>query len=166
MPEWSKFRLSDAILDDLDSLAASFGASDDRGHRADALRETITQFRLAVEQAGRENADELTAEEWVMLGHLNDPSDMDIPGEDPRVRDWSQSLAAELVGMWEGRETVLPLHKTEAKACRALAKKVAALGPVRGYALMAALRYFWRHQDAGIAACAAPEVWLTPTAKE
>ena len=33
------------------------------------------------------------------------------------------------------------------------------------YALMAALRYFWRTSDAGIGACVAPEVWLTPTAK-
>ena len=44
-----------------------------------------------------------------------------------------------------------------------LAKKLAGWGIVRGFALMATLRYFWRTPEAGIAACAAPEVWMTPT---
>lgn len=168
MPEFTKFRLSDSILADLDSLAASFGHTDGRGHTSDAAREIITQGRMWVEWAARLNAAELTADEWTLLGHLQDPSGIDLPGEDagPRACDWSRVIAMELVGVWEGRDATLPLHRDGAKASKALAKKVASWGPLRGYALMAALRYFWRVPEAGIEACRAPEVWMTPTAKE
>lgn len=162
----SQFRLGPDTLADLDALAASNG-----GQRTTAVKEAVAQFRALVEAAGRQNADELSREDWTRLAHLNDPDpfgglDVEV---DPMPRhgiDWSQYLAVELCGQWEGRELLLPLHKSEAKECRALAKRVAAFGRLRGYALMAALRYFWHTPDAGIGACAAPEVWMTPAAKE
>lgn len=156
-------RLPDDSLAALASLAASNG-----GNLTVAVKEAAAQFRALVEDAGRANADELSAEDWTRLAHLNDPSSEveELLDEVPTYEtDWSRRLAAELVGTWEGRGTTLPLHRAEAKACRALAKRVATLGRLRGYALMCALRYFWRHPGAGIGACAAPEVWLAPTAR-
>ena len=161
----SQFRLGPDTLADLDALAASNG-----GQRTTAVKEAVAQFLRLVEHAGRQNAEELSREDWARLGHLNDPSSEveelldDMPTN--HGIDWSQRLAAELVGMWEGRELILPAHKSEAKECGKLAKRVAALGRLRGYALMCALRYFWREQSAGIESCRAPEVWLTPTARE
>lgn len=162
---WSKFRLSADTLADLDALAASNG-----GNRSQALREAVGQFRALVEAAGRANAEELSEEDWHRLAHLNDPDPFggleDDDGPSVFARDWSQFLAAELVGMWEGRALGLPAHKSEAEECRALAGRIAELGAMRGYALMCALRYFWREPSAGIVACAAPELWLAPTAKQ
>ena len=68
--------------------------------------------------------------------------------------------------MWEGR-TVLPLHRPEERACRALARRIAGWGPVRGYALFAALRHFWRHPESGVGGGEwwHPETWMTPTAR-
>lgn len=165
MPEtpYYKFRLPPDTLDQLNALAASNG-----GNNTLALKEAVAQWHALVAEAGRTNAEELSREDWHRLAHLNDPDPFGdlIDGSPALSRDWSQMLAQELVGMWEGREVVLPAHKTEVKECRVLARRVAALGRVRGYALMAALRYFWREPSAGIEACAAPEVWLTPTAKD
>lgn len=172
MPEtpYSKFRLGEDTLADLDAIAASNG-----GVRAIALRESIAYWRHLVEEAGRRNADDLTREEWTLLGHAQVGADAEIdeiieprgvgqpPVQAPTARDWSHLIAAELVGTWDGREAILPLHRREKRACRTLARKVAKIGVVRGYALYAALRYFWQHPEAGIAACAAPEVWMTPT---
>jgi hypothetical protein len=162
----SQFRLGPDTLADIDALAASNG-----GQRTTAIKEAVAQFRALVESAGRTNADELTHKDWIRLGHLNDPDPMGglIEGDESLTlhgRDWSQWLAAELVGMWEGRDTTLPLHDAESKECRALARRIAKMGRLRGYALMSALRYFWRAPEAGIEACAAPEVWLTPTARK
>lgn len=145
----SQFRLGPDTLADLDALAASNG-----GQRTPAVKEAVAQFRALVEEAARANADELSREDWIRLGHLNDPDPLgelnldDMPTS--HGRDWSQWLAAELVGMWEGRGTTLPLHDAEAKACQTLARRVSKLGRLRGYALMAALRYFWRSPEAGI----------------
>lgn len=157
-----KFRLPPDVLADLNALAASNG-----GNNTLALKESLTQMRAAVEEAARLNADELSREDWIRLGHLNDPDPFGdlIDGEPSLGRDWSQSLAMELTGMWEGKDTTLPLHRAEAKECAKLAKRIASWGRLRGYSLMCALRYFWRHQEAGIAACASPEIWMTPTAK-
>ncbi len=159
-----QFRLPPDTLADLAALAGSNG-----GNLTTAVKEAAAQWHAAVEEAGRLNADELSAEDWHRLAHLNDPDPLSGLMEDedftPRSADWSKWLAAELVGMWEGKGLILPSHKTESRACKQLAKQVAEMGRVRGYALMAALRYFWKTPDAGIMACAAPEVWLTPTAK-
>lgn len=160
---YAKFRLGADTLADLDALAASNG-----GNRSQALREAIAYWRMAVEEAGRRNAAELTAEEWTLLGHLNDPDPFSRLAEDDDplpAPDWSRLLALELTGTWEGRPAVAPYHLAERDATRKLARKVNSWGPVRGYALMAALRYFWRSPEAGIMACAAPEVWLAPTAR-
>lgn len=158
----SQFRLGPDTLADLDALAASNG-----GQRTTAVKEAAAQFRRLVEAAGRVNAEEFTAEDWVRLGLLNDPDptgglvEVDQAGS-PHDRDWSRWFAAALVGTWEGRDTTLPVHKAEAKACRVLARRVAGIGRLRGYALMSALRYFWRSPGAVIESCAAPEVWMTP----
>lgn len=160
----SQFRLSAESLADLDALAASNG-----GTRTPALREAIAYWRRIVEEAGRTNADALSPEEWTLLAHTGDPSDMEIPGDDEAgaaARDWCVWLATSLAQMHDGREVVLQSHRDEARAARKLAKKIAGWGIVRGYALYAALRYFWRRPEAGIAACAAPEVWMTPVARE
>lgn len=162
----TQFRLGPDTLADLDALAASGG-----GQRTPALKEAVSQWRAAVEEAGRLNADELSTEDWHRLAHLNDPDPFgNLPEDvDPLPRHathWSQQIAMELVGAWEGKAIVLPAHKTESKECAKLAKRIAALDRVRGYALMAALRYFWRTPDAGIESCRAPEVWLTPTARQ
>jgi len=161
---YSKFRLSTDTLADLDALASSNG-----GNRSQAIRESVAYWRRLVEAAGRDNADALSPEEWTLLAHTGDPSDMEIPGDDEAgiaARDWCGWLATSLAQMHEGREVVLPSHREEARAAKKLAKKIAGWGVVRGYALYAALRYFWRRSEAGIAACAAPEVWMTPTARE
>lgn len=162
------FRLGDDTLAELADLAASNG-----GNLTTAVKEMAAQFRRLVEEAGRQNADEIEAEDWVRLCHLNDPdpySGLDLDDEAGLPSrygvDWSQALAAELVGMWEGRDSSLELHRRERRACEDLARQVAGLGRLRGYALMCALRYFWRHPEAGAAVCRAVEVWLTPTARK
>ena len=159
----SQFRLGPDTLADIDALAASNG-----GQRTTAVKEAAAQFRAAVDAAAAANADEFDREDWERLAGLNDLDPLDGLGDEhtDHGRDWSQWLAAEIIGMWEGRELILPAHKIESKACRKLAARVSKIGRVRGYALMAALRYFWRHPDAGIAACTAAEVWMTPTAKD
>lgn len=170
-----KFRLDDTTLERVDALAASNG-----GNRTLAIKESVAYWHSLVEQAARENADALTVEEWALLGRTQTGSDDDEvesllreregPGRPtlPAVVavDWCQRLALELAQMHEGRDVVLHEHKEERRAAKKLAKKIAGWGVVRGYALYAALRYFWRRPEAGIAACAAPEVWLTPTARE
>jgi hypothetical protein len=157
------FRLPPDTLDELAALAASNG-----GNLTTAVKEAAAQFRALVEEVGRANADDLTHEEWVRLGHLNDPDPMGELVEDGPTHgtDWSQRLAAELLGMWEGRDTTLPLHRAESKECAKLAKRIAGWGRLRGYALMCALRHFWREPSAGIESCAAPEVWMTPTKRD
>lgn len=159
-----QFRLDPHTVEALAGLAASNG-----GNLTAAAKEAAAQFAAAVAEAGALNAAELSADDWTRLAHTNGPDPFsgleldDVPS--PHGRDWSQYLAAELLGMYEGRPAVLPGHKIEAEAARELASRVAGLGRVRGYALMCALRYFWRTPDAGIVACAEPAVWLTPTAK-
>jgi hypothetical protein len=155
-------RLGPDTLADLDALAASNG-----GIRTTAVKEAVAYWRAAVEAAGRANADALTAEAWTLLGHTGDPGDLDLPDDvcpDFCCRDWAFLLAAELSQVYDGRP-LLPAHRDEQKAAKRLAKKIAGWGITRGYALMAALRYFWRHPEAGIMACAAPEVWMTPEAR-
>lgn len=154
-------RLSDQMAADLDALTPSAGTA------TAAIREALHLTRVAVEAAARENADELSEDDWTRLAHLNQPDDPELGdlGLTSPVDDWSQRLAAELVGAWEGRPTPLPGHKAEKRAAKDLAERVAAWGPVRGYALMTALRYFWKSPEAGIGACASPEVWMVPTAE-
>lgn len=177
MPEtpYSKFRLSDATLAKLDDLAASNG-----GTRSVAMREAVHYWHAVVSAAARANADALTEEEWALLGHTQAGADSDEieellrdgPGrphaEDVVAVDWSQRLAMELSQMHEGRAILLESHREEQRAAKKLARKIAGWGIVRGYALYAALRYFWRpeNRDVGVGACAAPEVWMSPTAKE
>jgi hypothetical protein len=159
-----KFRLPPGVLADLNALAASNG-----GNNTLALKEAVAYWRAEAERAARLNAAALTAEEWTLLGHLGDPSDYDLPDDvcpDATCRDWAMILATGLAQMYDGRPVLLPSHKAERKAAAGLARKVAGWGIARGYALMAALRYFWRHPEAGIGACASPEIWLTPTARE
>lgn len=165
MPEtpYSKFRLSEATLADLDALAASNG-----GNRSQAIRESVAYWRKLVEDAARENADDLTAEEWALLAHAQiGQDDLDEVLEDrDAAQNWPQRIAMELAGAWEGREAILRSHVDERRESKRLARKIARWPLVRGYAIFAALRYFWRRPEAGIAACAAPEVWMTPTARE
>ncbi len=156
-----KFRLPPNVMADLNALAASNG-----GNNSLALKESVTLMRAATEAAARQNADELSTEEWTLLGHTGDPTDIDVLELDDPARDWSQVIALSLEQMHEGKPLLLPSHKEEQKAAVKLARKVRSFGPIRGYALMSALRYFWRHQEAGIAACASPEIWMTPTARE
>lgn len=152
MADYTNFRLGPQTLADLDALAASAGT------RTQALREAIAHWRQAVAEAGRLNADELSADDWTRLAHLNDVYQLDhSDGDRSAAWDWSQRLAHELVGVWEGRPVLLPLHREEADACRDLARRVAALGPVRGYALMSALRHFWRDPARQL-----PERWWEP----
>lgn len=153
------FRLPEDTLGQLAGLAASNG-----GVLTAALKEAAAQFRLLVEEAGKLNAEAFQPDDWVRLGHLNDPDPfggVDVMPAGRHGVDWSAALAAELIGMWEGRDTSLPTYRQEASACRELARRVAALGRLRGYALMASLRYFWRSPEAGIDSCRSPEVWLS-----
>jgi hypothetical protein len=160
----SQFRLGPDTLADLDALAANNG-----GRRTTALKEATAQFRAAIEEAARANADALSPEEWALLGDLNQPdpyADMPDDVRDDVARwgvDWSAYLAAELVGAWESRAVVLPLHQEQAAAARALARKVGRFGRVRGYALMAALRWWWTPgTERTIEQCADPAAWMTP----
>lgn len=102
---------------------------------------------------------------WTRLGQLNDPSN-DILDEGTEGRDWSEYLAQSLRDFWDGRSVVLPLHREERKQCNELARKIDGFSRARGYALMAALRYFWRHEESGIESCAKNDVWMTPTEEE
>lgn len=161
----SEYRLSEAVLIDVDALAAS------AGNRSQAVREAVCYWRELIEAAGRENAESLSPAEWELLGHTGDPTDMDTAGHvgddgRPQVRDWCPVIALSLDQMHAGRSVLLASHKQEVRDAKKLARKIAAWGPVRGYALMAALRYFWRRPEAGIVSCSAPEIWMTPTAKE
>jgi hypothetical protein len=152
----SQFRLRPDTLACLDALAASNG-----GQRTTAVKEAVAQFRALVEQAGQANAAELSRDDWHRLANLGDPSTLDQDETEYGI-DWSARLAAELVGMWAGRTIMMSAHRQEARACRALARRIAAMGRLRGYALMCALRYFWRQGDARIEECVDPGVWMTP----
>lgn len=149
----SQFRLGPHTLADLDALAASAGT------RSDALRECIAYWHRAVAEAARLNAEELTPEEWVRLGYTGDPGSF-LGDEDQSAVDWSRRLAIELVGMYEGKAYLLPEHMGGQKEAKKLAKKIGGWGIVRGYAMMAAVRYLWIHQDTG-PAWWQPEVWMT-----
>lgn len=165
---YTNFRLRAHTLADLDALAASLG-----GNRSAAARDAIHYWRAAVEQAGRENAEEFGEQDWGLLAHLNNPDALprevedELDGDGPTVIDWGRRLAMELVGQWEGRP-VLPLYRTEKAAGEDLAKRVAAVGLVRGYALYLCLSHFWGPALAtrGDGEWWHPETWLTPTAKE
>lgn len=152
-----KFRLGPDTLADAAALAAS------AGNLSQAVRECIAYWHRATAEAARLNADELTREEWHLLAHTGTPA-LDGDEDGGRYPDWSHVLALELVGVWEGRPVLLPSHKEEKKAAEKLARKIGGWGPVRGYALMAALRWFWSHKDTADAWWH-PEVWLTPEAK-
>lgn len=148
MAEYTKFRLGEQTLADLDALAVG-------GSRTQALREAVAYWRLLVAEAGQLNADELAEADWVRLGHLNDPSPLAWTwDEEERAapHDWSVRLATELEVAWEGRAQE---HKAEAKACAKLAHRIAGWGPVRGYALFACLRAFWSRPDT-------PDRWWEP----
>lgn len=159
---YTHFRLRPHTLADLDALAAGLG-----GTRSAAVRDCVHQWYAAVWDAGTANAEEFGPDDWVRLAHLNRP---DVPGgdeEDAAAPDWSGRLAAELVGMWEGKP-LLPMHRKEKAACEELARRVAAVGRVRGYALYLCLSHFWgpASPSAGTEEWWRPDVWLTPTAKE
>lgn len=159
----SRFRLGAYTLEHLDALAASAGS------RSQAVREAAAYWRRAVEEAGRANAAELAPDDWIRLAHLNDPDPLPSDVRDDAGRsaawDWSQRLAQELVGMWEGRDLTLPMHREEARACRELARRVAGWGVVRGYALFACLRHFWRAPNAAEEWWRV-EAWMTPAARD
>lgn len=159
--EATRFRLGEQHLSLLDSLAVSNG-----GVRAPALRDAIAYWHRLISEAGAQNVAELAPDDWVRLAHLNDPDPIPagVDNEEPLAVDWSARLAHELVGMWEGRSITLPLHREEATACRELARRIAPWGSVRGYALFAALRHFWRAPE-GAAQWWQPEVWMTPVAR-
>jgi hypothetical protein len=158
-----KFRLGEHTLADLDALAAPAG-----GVRSAALREAIHYWRRLVEEAGRRNAEEFGRDDWVRLAHLNNPDMMppEIEDETASTRDWSQYLAADLCGMWNGKP-LLPIHRQEKKACDALARRIAGIGLVRGYAMYCALRHFWGPAlgTPGDGEWWHPETWMTPTAR-
>lgn len=155
MPADSRFRLGERTLAQLDGLAASAGS------RTQAVREAVAYWQALVRQAGECNARELSLEDWIRLGHLGQPEVMpdEVRDEEQRasVCDWCGWLAAELHGQWEGRSLVLPYHREEAHACRALAKRISGWGVVRGYALFACLRHSWRQEGA-------PDGWWHPDA--
>ncbi len=158
----SQFRLRDHTLEALDALAASNG-----GERTAAVREAIYYWRVLVEAAGRANAEEFSREEWVLLAQLNNPDPLPPDADVTMLAvDWGKRLAVELVGQWEGR-TILPLHRAEVKATRELAKRVAGLDIMRGYAMYSALRHFWGPALAtpGDGEWWHPETWMTPTAR-
>ena len=162
-------RLPFAVTALLDSLAASCGPGVIGGHRGGGGRkqaacEAIAQFHRAVAEAGRLNADELSEDNWIALGHLNDLSSEadELFGRDYGI-DWSQRIARELAYQFDGRAVIT--GDPRPKHSRELACRIAAWGSIRGYALMAALRYFWRNTEAGIGVCAEPEIWMTPATK-
>lgn len=165
MPEtpYAKFRLADHTLADLDSLAAGLS-----GVRSAAVRDAIHYWRRAVEDAGRTNAREFSRDDWTRLAHTNNPADYAmLAGDDESITvDWGKRLAAELVGMWEGKP-LLATHAKEKKACEELARRVAKLDLARGYALYLCLAHFWGPavDTAGDGEWWHPETWLTPTAK-
>lgn len=161
MPPPIQMRLNADTLADLDSLAASAGT------RTQAVRESVAYWHQATAAAARMNADELTRDEWHLLAHSGDPTGLQYLDDDQggRYPDWSQMLALELVGVWEGRPLLLPSHKEEKKASEKLARKIGGWGPARGYALMAALRWFWRHPDTADAWWHL-EVWLVAETRE
>ena len=159
-----RFRLRPHTLADLDALAAGLG-----GVRSVALRDAIHHWRRAVEEGGRLNADELSRDDWTRLAHLNRPDDPELDeatGDGRGVTDWSRVLATELTGMWEGKP-LLPVHRKEKAACEALARRVASLGPVRGYALYLALSHIWgpAARTPGDGEWWHPETFMTPTAR-
>lgn len=164
MAKPSHFRLGDHHVTLIDALAVPHG-----GVRSDAVRDAIAYWHRAVSEAGAQNALDLSPDEWSRLARLNDPGPVLPPDEDdgPLALDWSRYLAHELAGQWEGRR-ILPLHEADRAADLALARRIAGWGVVRGYALWAALRTFWRTPDSGVGGGDwwHPETWLTPTAKE
>ncbi|MBX9679659.1 MAG: hypothetical protein K2X38_12925 [Gemmataceae bacterium] len=156
------FRLSDAVVEAIDDLAAS------PGDKTRAVSEALLYWRTALEQAGRRNADEFSPEDWELLGHLGDPEDNLIgldDDEEARAPHWPTILAVSLSQIHNGRAVILDSHKVEQAAARKLAKKIGALDVSRGYALYSALRYFWRSPDAGIEEAKNPELWLSAEAK-
>lgn len=158
-----KFRLQPHTVDDLSALAVGKG-----GVLSAAVRDAIHYWRRLVEEAGQQNAAALSKDDWIRLAHTNDPNMMPPGVEDDRepiTRDWGRYFAMELTGMWGGK-IVLPLHKAEKKASEKLAKRLAGIGLVRGYALYLCLSHFWGDTGRGDGEWWHPESWLTPTSKE
>jgi hypothetical protein len=157
-----KFRLGPHTVADLSALAAGKG-----GVLSAAVRDAIHYWRQAVEDAGRANAAEFAPDDWTRLAHLNDPNPLPPGVEDERepvTVAWGPRLAQELAGVWEGKP-LLPIHRDEKKECERLAKRVAKLDLVRGYALYLALSHFWLTPGRGDGEWWHPETFLTPTAK-
>lgn len=158
---YTKFRLAPHTLSDLAALAAS------AGNLSAAVRECVAHWYRAVSEAGRLNANDLSRDEWHLLAHTGDPSSPYDGTDERAIRypDWSRILATELAGVWEGKPLLLPSHREEKKASERLARKIGGWGPVRGYALMAAVRWFWKHPDTADAWWW-PEVWLVAETRE
>ena len=151
----SKFRLRPATLNAIDVLATSAGS------RSEAVREAVHHWRAAVTDAAGRNAAELAGDEWALLAAACDPRVQaeecaDI-GEAP---DWSEVLARRLNALHSDRHVLLPSHRAEREAAGSLAQQVGAWGPVRGYALMAAIRWLWHHPRTEVAEWWRSEVWL------
>lgn len=147
---YSKFRLGKDTLAQTDRLAGAAGS------RTQAVRDCIAYWTAAVADAATTNVADFSEEDWTLLSGV-EPPDLDlVDGEEGRAvaRHWGSILSAELLGRWEGRK-ILALHEPEVKATRKLAKRVAKLDLVRGYALYAALRWFWARQTT-------PEQWWRP----
>lgn len=124
------------------------------GGKTAGVIEAVRVFIAAAADAYEANIADFAAEDWALLAHS-------IPDADPAalyeaaesyLTDWSQVIASELSDMHEGRALVLQSHKDEQAAAKKLAKRIAKIGPMRGWAMMDALRRFWQDKDA-------PETW-------
>jgi hypothetical protein len=141
---FSRFRLPEGILGELDALAAALG-----GVRTSAVKDAITYRHRPRADAGRANARDLSPEDWGILASITVPAGRKGNG---KVTDWARHLAAQL-GAMEGPDG------------QALARRVASWGLVRGYALYACLAHRQRRRGDDIAWWS-PAVWMTPTARD
>jgi len=129
-----------------------------------AFRESVAYWHAATLAGAKANAEEFTPDEWTIFASVEPPTyDVDDV-EDGRLmpeataRQWGPLLRQELLDRWAER-TVLPLHRDEIEATRKLARRVAKLDLARGYAMYAALRWFWGRQETP-PDWWRPEVWM------
>lgn len=136
------FRLSEQADAALDWLAQSITYGGEP-NRSAAVEEAVQHWQRLVAQAAADNASAFSREDWHLMAHACNGIGDEFGEGEPIARAWAPWIAQNLADMYEGRTVLLDSHREEQRAARALAKRVAKLDHVHGFALMDVLRWFW-----------------------
>jgi len=105
-----------------------------------AILGTVNRFAALVEQAGRELDAVLTRDEWNALADANNGC--------YDLFDHAEPMTSPLTILWANVQDSEGLGEKWGIDPRALVRKLKALAPLHGEAILAAVRWFWHHCDA------------------